>query len=108
MWISYLLIKNNPEYKDYLEENNYNTLNDVDSDNEDFRPHYHEYYEIMVFLNDAYHILNGEKRLEKKRIAEEKAAAKKAKEDRARQLAYKKRMAAYRKKLEEQSKTTEE
>ena len=38
----------------------------VDSDNEDFRPHYHEYYEIMVFLNDAYHILNGEKRLEKK------------------------------------------
>ena len=38
----------------------------VDSDNEDFRPHCHEYYEIMVFLNDAYHILNGEKRLEKK------------------------------------------
>ena len=38
----------------------------VDSDSEHFAPHYHEFYEIMIFLNDAYHILNGERRIEKK------------------------------------------
>jgi len=38
----------------------------VDSDSEHFAPHFHEYYEIMVFLDDAYHLLNGNKRLEKK------------------------------------------